>query len=71
MTKPLGGDIEAEFTKLIDAEAQATRKAGGRPATAFDRYLEGSKPKVMRGDDEVRLGNRLVTLHPETIEAAH
>ena len=39
MTKPLGGDIEAEFTKLIDAEAQATRKARGRPATAFDRYF--------------------------------
>ena len=29
------------------------------------------KAKVMRGDDEVRLGNRLVTLHPETIEAAN
>ena len=39
VTKPLGGDIEAEFTKLIDAEAQATRKAGERPATAFDRYF--------------------------------
>lgn len=39
VTKPLGGVTEAEFTKLIDAEAQATRKAGERPATAFDRYF--------------------------------
>jgi hypothetical protein len=30
---------EAEFTELINAEAQATRKAGERPAIAFDRYF--------------------------------
>ncbi|WP_029084785.1 hypothetical protein [Bradyrhizobium sp. th.b2] len=35
----LGGVTEAEFTKLIDAEAQATRKTGERPAPAFDRFF--------------------------------
>jgi hypothetical protein len=36
--KPLGGVTEAEFYSLMNAEAQATRKAGERPATAFDRF---------------------------------
>jgi hypothetical protein len=34
------GVTEAELTKLIDDEAQKTRKAGERPDSVFSRYLQ-------------------------------
>ena len=37
--KSLGGVTEAEFTKLIDDAAQATRQPGERPGSAFNRYF--------------------------------
>jgi hypothetical protein len=37
--KPLGGVTEAEFTKLIDDEAQKQRQPGERPGSAFNRYF--------------------------------
>ncbi|UFX48194.1 hypothetical protein HAP47_0016630 [Bradyrhizobium sp. 41S5] len=49
VTKPLGGVTEAEFAKLFDAEAQATRKAGERPATAFDHVDLRKAHQLTRG----------------------
>ena len=63
VTKPLGGVTEAEFTKLIDAEAQATRKAGDvprPPSTATSllpplRTYCGVAPSLRHGDTSKQL----------------
>jgi hypothetical protein len=54
--EPLGGVTEAEFTQLIDAEAQATRKSGERPNQAFARFYNDAANLELRKAHQITRG---------------
>jgi hypothetical protein len=65
--KAFGGVTEAEFTKLIDDEAQKTRMAGERPASAFARYYSAPENLELRKAIQI---TKNVSLEPVQVGGA-
>jgi hypothetical protein len=64
------GISEHELTKLIDVEAETTRKAGERPASVFSRYLEAPENLDLRKALQIAKGTRMMDITPVQIGGA-
>jgi hypothetical protein len=61
---------EAELTKLIDDEAQKTRKAGERPNTAFARFYDAPENIDLRKALQIAKGAQVMDITPVQIGGA-